>query len=601
MNKTPTTSPATGDSSSRPTWPVRHGGWLVIAVAVLARIIFLQQHTDSPTFFAPIIDAWTYHQHALTLATENRLPEGIFWQAVFYPLFLGGIYKIFGVSVLAAKIVQSALGCVTTYLVWRLGHRLAGPVVGLIAGLALALYGPAIFFEAELLAVGWAMFWVVLLALLLLSAEEHPRVLSLVALGVVAALSVYNRPTFLLPEILCAAWLLWRWRKDGGAWHTVLRRGGLLLAGWFLVVAPMLALTQRTTGRTFLLPPSGGINLYIGNNPDYDETICTRVGWAWYKLRRRPVEAGARDAADPFGRQAWFKSEVWRFARQDPIRFLAGLGRKSLQFISSRELPRNVDIYGQRAWSDWLATLVWRAGPFGFPFGLVLPLAAVGLIWGRPRLPLSFWLLIVGFAAAVVLVFVAARYRLVVVPLLLIPAAQGARELLATVRTGDRRRRLLQPAVLLAGVLLATIPGPFAQEQDDLSAEMYYATGAYHYRQQDFEQAVADLHRALEHQPDLIEAHNTLGKTCFALGDFRGALFHIGESVRLEPDYIDGRRNLQTLAEEGAARLQHSRQLIAAGDTVQARTLLQQALAMTSDTLHPQLHQEIAATLSRLP
>ena len=53
------------------------------------------------------------------------------------------------------------------------GPRLLGPTAGLVAGLITVLYGPLIFYDAELLNHGWATFWAVLLLVLLPAAGER--------------------------------------------------------------------------------------------------------------------------------------------------------------------------------------------------------------------------------------------------------------------------------------------------------------------------------------------------------------------------------------------------------------------------------------------
>ena len=53
---------------------------------------------------------------------------------------------------------------------------------------------------------------------------------------------------------------------------------------------------------------------------------------------------------------------------------------KSGHFFCSRELPRNIDAYVLRDSSAPLRVLLWKAGVFGFPFGMLLVLAAGGAV-----------------------------------------------------------------------------------------------------------------------------------------------------------------------------------------------------------------------------
>lgn len=66
-------------------------------------------------------------------------------------VFLAGIYKVCGISIVAAKVVQASLGVGIALLTWSAGQRAGSPAVGLAAGMLVALAGVLVFFEAELL------------------------------------------------------------------------------------------------------------------------------------------------------------------------------------------------------------------------------------------------------------------------------------------------------------------------------------------------------------------------------------------------------------------------------------------------------------------
>ncbi len=65
-----------------------------------------------------------------------------------YPYFLGVIYTIFGHSLLAVRLIQIALGSAACVLLARAGESFISRRAGLAAGLLLALYPTANFFEA---------------------------------------------------------------------------------------------------------------------------------------------------------------------------------------------------------------------------------------------------------------------------------------------------------------------------------------------------------------------------------------------------------------------------------------------------------------------
>jgi 4-amino-4-deoxy-L-arabinose transferase-like glycosyltransferase len=514
---------------------------MILAAAI--RFTYLLESSDNPTFLQPIVDSRTYHTLAKDLAGKGIFTEVFLWQPVFYPLFLAGVYSLVGPSIVAAKIVQALLGCLTCLLTYILGRRLFGGTAGLVAAGIIALYGPLIFFELELLASGWATLWSVVLLLLLISAGKKPTWGACLALGLAGALSVLTRTTF-VPFLLAGfLWLLWRLRLSSRRWSSVLARGAVVLVGAFAVIAPVAIFNLSRTGHAGIFPPSGGINLYIGNNPDFHRTVSLRPGWEWRKLRSRPQEHGW--GADMWSGQGFFLREVGRYARRQPGNFAGGLGEKSLQLLGSREIPRSVDVYVFRKWSGLLKVLVWKWNGFGFPFGILLPMAFMGLALSWRHVPIPVKLLLVIYGASVVLVFVAARYRLVLVPCLAVLAAQG---LIAVSEAMGRRNWFRFAAAsggALALALLATLPGPFAQEKNDFEAEIHHGVGYNHYLAGDWEKAESRFRLALSRKADLMEAHHYLGLVYARQERYVEAAGRFEEALRLDPTFPEARRNLE--------------------------------------------------------
>lgn len=515
---------------------------LVGVAAALVRGVYLWQASGGPAFAEPMVDAQTYHDLAAGLARDGTYDARMLWQAPLYPVFLAGIYKVCGVSVVAAKVVQAILGVGTALLTWHAGQRAGGPAVGLVAGLLVAFAGVLVFFEAELLGTGLAAFWAVLLLERLLAARVSPRPGTLLAIGVVSALAVLTRPDLAPCTAVGIAWLCFAGPPKP------IRTAALTVAGAFLVLWPAAAFNQARTGHAGLLPPSGGINLYIGNHPDFARTITIRPGLPWEDLIALPQRETR--ANDPWVNQRWFRREVGRFLRDDPAAFAARLGAKALHALNSRELTRNVDVYLLREWSSLLAGLVWKIGPFGFPFGALLPLAVAGCVLAGRRLPAVVWLLPAVHLAGLALVFVAARYRVVGTPWLAVPAAwalvMGAHEL--------RRRnwRTLAPAAgaVLVVLLLATVPGPFAQETIDTEPEMWHSIGINRlHRDNDLAGAEAAFREAVSLRPDFPEAQNRLGVAVARQGRFAESIPHFEAAIAGWPAYEEARRNLANARE----------------------------------------------------
>ena len=107
----------------------------------------------------------------------------MFYQAPLYPYFLGTLYTIAGHDLLFVRLCQAIIGSLCVRALGLAGWRLFSKRVGVIAGLGLALYAPAIFFDALLQKSVLDVFFVCLAIWLLsgLIAEPQKRLVLVLA------------------------------------------------------------------------------------------------------------------------------------------------------------------------------------------------------------------------------------------------------------------------------------------------------------------------------------------------------------------------------------------------------------------------------------
>ncbi len=551
-------------------------------LALLTRAVYLFESSSNPTFFAPVVDSETYDRLASAFAAGHELTADFFWQPPFYPLFLGVVYRLSGSSIVWAKLLQALIGSATCLLTFHLGRIVFDRRAGLLAASVLALYGPLIFFDGELLATGWAAFWSVTLILLLLRTRRSDRLPAFLLLGACGALSVLTRPTFLPFFAAGVVWLAAALiRESKPEPRAVAAKLSLVVVGFLAVSAPAAHWSRLASGRLSILPASGGLNLFIGNNRDAASTIAIRPGWEWEELTRQPQRFGVSRRQDT-GR--FFRGQALEFVRNHPLEFVVGLANKTGHFLSSRELPRNVDVYTYREWSVVLRTLVWSAGGFGFPFGLLLPLAGIGLVLGHRKLPAPILMFLLLYPASVILVFVSARYRTPVVPILAVLAASGVLDLGRRIRRKEWARLALAAGVAASLVLLGTLPGPFPQERADYRAELYYSVGTRAMNAGDLDGALEHLGRAVEIQPDHTDARNHLGITYTKLGRLPLAAECFEQAVRDDPDFL-------------TARINYGRLLAAMGRLDEAAA--QFRVGLEQQPHNAELHERLGVVLNR--
>ena len=514
----------------------------IFILALLVRLLYLYESSANPSFVCPTVDSNIYDSAARSLSAGDGMGDVFFRQPFFYPFFLTIVYLTSNSSIICAKVIQVLLGCVTCFLTYRLGRGAFGRGTGIIAGIITALYGPLIFFEAELLGSGWAALWSVVLLLLFLKSSSKKSIWLCFVLGICAALSIITRPTFVPFVAVTVVWLAIIFYRAGDRWRKIALRFGGILTGFLLIAVPIAAQNFRITGHFGILPSSGGINFYIGNNPNYAETLPARPGWDWEEITELPRRSGV--VGDQWEQQKFFKQKVINYVFTEPFEFVKGLARKSIQFLNSREIPRNVDVYLFGKWSRLLSLLVWQVGGFGFPFGVLLPLALLGAVSYWRQVPVPLLLFVILYPLSIILVFVTARYRVPVIPAMSIMAAAGLLNLVGVVRELCWRRIVVLSVFGAGIVLLSSLPGPFPEEEANFEAELYYNVGTFKGKRGENREAFAHLSKAVELMPDHAKAHNNLGMTLLALNKLDEAISHYRQALQVKPDYARAHTNL---------------------------------------------------------
>jgi len=532
----------------RPPWKrlLRVAG--LFAGPFLVRLVCLLELRDAPFFRLLLVDARTYHETAAAMAAGTFRLEGPFWQPPFYPLFLSWIYRIAGPSPDAARLVQILLGSASCFLVFRIGDRIFGRTAAWIAWALVALCGPLIFFDLQLLGAGLVTFLLLLALDRTLAWLGGSRRRDLAGVGLALGLASITVATSLVLLPVFAAFV-----RFGAGGRRPWRPALLLLAVAVLPVLLVTGVNLAVSGQPVLVSYNGGINFWIGNNPDYDRTMAIRPGRAWQALTAEPLRAGVRSEA---GTSSWFFRRSAGWIAGHPGEWLALLARKTRLFFRGEEAARNQEIYPFRGDSALLAALLWNRG-IAFPTGLLLPLGLAGFAWllgiggrggtggeprapGPPRRPLSgpeaergaarrrtlhrddgsaagavaagallLPVMFFAYAAGVILFFVASRYRTPVLPLLALCGAPFVTWAVATARAG-RWHALAAPSLLcvlflvVANVGLPAMPRAF-------TSDTYADMGTFHYDQGRMDDAIPWYERALVLNPEDPEAAHNLG------------------------------------------------------------------------------------------
>jgi hypothetical protein len=431
----------------------------IMLTAALVRLAFAWQYTRHPLGQYPWVDEASYWTWAQAILRGEWWPIRPFYQDPLYPYWLACLMGVLGTEPSSLRIASAGMGALTPAVVAWAGRAGLGRAEGLLAGWATALYAPLIFADGSLEKEGLAAFWTALALGLTahLLRRERPWLggAAGAAWGVVGLL----RSNALLVPALGVCWLV-----PGGAGTERPERGGgwtlvaLFLAGCGLVVIPVVAVNTAVSRPRELLGTTwqAGPNFYIGNGPEatgtYTAPPFVRANPA-YEAADYAVEAMRRcgRALSPGQVSGYWLGEGLKQWRREPLRSVRLLGWKFALLTHRFEIPDSQDLEFVRIVAA--PSLRWGI----VDFGLLFPLAVVGLAW-VPRT--RFWWFLtsatgVGLAATAVF-FVVGRYRVPWVPGLALLAAVGAIDLARCWRIGHwrglawRLGALALPAALLS-------------------------------------------------------------------------------------------------------------------------------------------------------
>jgi tetratricopeptide (TPR) repeat protein len=585
---------------------------LIFAVAFAVRLVHVWQMRDTPFFGALMGDARGYDAWAQEIAAGDWLGSRVFYQAPLYPYFLGVSYWLFGRDLLILRIGQAVVGSLACVLAGVAGWRLFSRPAGLAAGLALALYAPAIFFDGLIQKSVLDVFFVcAALALVGHAAGRPSRLVVFLALGAIAGCLSLTRENALLLVAVFGAWVLVGQRsQDGrsGRGAGAGRRAAIVAfaIGVAVVLLPVVMRNRAVDGGFYLTTAQFGPNLYIGNNPRADGTYASlRFGRGSPEYERTDATELAERAVGrrltPAEVSRYWSGRAVDFLIAEPGRWLRLQARKAALLVNADEM---LDTESQESHAEWSWPLR-LLGPI-MHFGVLVPLAVLGvcLTWtARARV----WVLYaVGltYALGTLLFYVFARYRYPLVPVLILFAAAGAievwRRLGRAEETGrrSRTRLLMTVSAVAAAAIVANWPM--------LSATLMRAItetnlGTALYEDGRHTEAEDRYRRAIAIQPDYPPAYNNLGVTLRAGGRVDDAIAIYEEGLRVRPDYPDLHYNLanallernraadaaehlrialQTRPDAAAARNNLGRALAESGRLEAAVTELRKAVAL---------------------
>jgi tetratricopeptide (TPR) repeat protein len=289
------------------------------------------------------------------------------------------------------------------------------------------------------------------------------------------------------------------------------------------------------------LSAHGGINFWLGNNPE-------ATGYPHFPGMRAGQAGMLRDSVDQAEAAAGRnlnRSEISQFWSAKARAYIANNPREWLNLIG-----RKVGNFWNGFEYDDLGVIAnFREHRVVFPgphFAIIAVLAIPGFFFSLRAFPSSRWIAaaILLHLAAVLPVFVTERYRLAVVPGLLVFAASGLRELWQSCSLGRYRRLGAYFAILSVAAILVTLP----RNDPTLWAMQPYDLGRQALESGDYQRAEEQLRRARFYAPDNPETNLALGNLQLAQGNRAEAIAFYEATLRVDPTHKSALNNLGVIA-----------------------------------------------------
>ena len=316
----------------------------------------------------------------------------------------------------------------------------------------------------------------------------------------------------------------------------------LLLCGLVSVLSLITLRNSVVENRFTPFSIPAGILFYLGNNPSSTGELTGSP-----KIPSSPItqmKASIHYAEKELGKKLtphqashyWFLKGL-RFIKNNPFDFFRLSARKFAKFWRKEEISTSLDYSLSRTF----------APIFSFPFlsfGVMAPFALMGIFLSmknREKIMLV-GLFILIYQISILLFFISDRYRLPLVPFLIMFSSYAFFEFIQM--AGGKKYKEIFFSSLVLIMLFLGINLNFKSFQLPPSAQHHINLGVVYYEQGRVDEAIAEYRKALKINPNFDGAHNNLGSAYFKKGLTSEAIREYEKAVRINPYYVDGRYNL---------------------------------------------------------
>jgi len=516
----------------------RHRLLLLSTVAICAfllRLIYLLQTSDSPLFGFHVVDASSYEEMARPIIDHNQWLwlEPTNYTPV-YPGIIAALRLSFGDNIWTLKIAQLLAGVAGSMLTMLIATRFWGRKTGVVAGLLYALYWPVVIYEGEQFSESLSLFFS-LLAVWFIVKPDAKKLEAFLG-GLAWAFAAMLRPNLLLAIPLLALWIAWRHRRSG---RLFVRDTLLATSGFILLVLPILWRNHTLVGE-WLLRRQASWSLYSGLDPAFAGRAIP-PGVQFNNFMLQPHRAGAHSVTEI---EHYWKEKTAALLSEQKSAVMWNLARRAAMLASATEYSKEFDLAAYRSEAE-IMTLPWPG------WWLVFPLACAGIFSARKGRPGSWLVLLMtlALAASIIPFKLSDRYRLAVVPFLILLAAHGTVSICSSIKRREWRAVCL-PIGVFTLASIASWPDWFELRAHRIARHDYFKGTALAVKGKP-DEALAAFQRSMKDFPWDADSGLSAAQILWQKGDAVAAAALIDETLRREmrfPEALDLKADIETAA-----------------------------------------------------
>jgi len=516
----------------------------VIILGFIVRLIFLLNYISSPDWPQLLADSLFHDRWASAIASGNIIGQEVYFRAPFYVYILGFIYAVFGHSLLAARIFGHLVGLVSVAITYLLARRLLSKKTAVIAGIVHALYPVAIYFESELLVDSLFMMLLELSVLFFLITLEKQNLRWYILTGLVIGLAAITRPIVIALVPLYVIWIFINGISLKKAFIDIL----ILMAAMILMIAPV-ALRNLIVADDFVpISSSGGLNFYIGNNSQADGLTATlppplRNNWGINDITFVAEQETGRKLKASEVSDFWYKkARVWII--EHPVDFIKLYIKKIYFMFNNAEISNNRSL---ALFFSRMMILKFNPINFGLIFSLAVMALIILIVQKRFSSPILFLaLLIAGYTMVISLFFINARFRLPVIPFIIILSACGIERLTNIIY--HKKFRPVYLFAVLGGIAVFVLSNSSLYNiRTTTTAAGFFNKANYYLHSGDYKKAVDYYIRTLAENDAYPDANLNLGAVYLKRGHGDSAEIYFRRELNRSPDNAGAYSNLASL------------------------------------------------------